>query len=57
MHRATAARRIQTAAEAVHTETRRLLRERLRLDTAELDSLAHLVQSQLHLSLTRLLNP
>ena len=57
VHRATAARRIQAAAEAVRAETRRLLRERLRLDTAELDSLARLVQSQLHLSLARLLNP
>jgi RNA polymerase sigma-70 factor (ECF subfamily) len=55
VHRATAARWIRAAADTVRTETRRLLHERLRLSAGELDSLAGLVQSQLHLSLDRLL--
>jgi RNA polymerase sigma-70 factor (ECF subfamily) len=55
VHRATAARWIRAAADAVRDETRRLLHERLRLTPGELDSLAGLVQSQLHLSLGRLL--
>lgn len=55
VHRATAARRIRAASDAVRDEARRLLHERLRLSAGELDSLAGLVQSQLHLSLDRLL--
>lgn len=55
VHRATAARWIRAASEAVRDETRRRLHERLRLSVNELDSLAGLVQSQLHLSLSRLL--
>lgn len=55
VHRATAARWIRAASDAVRDETRRLLHARLGLSTAELDSLAGLVQSQLHLSLGRLL--
>jgi RNA polymerase sigma-70 factor (ECF subfamily) len=55
VHRATAARWIRAAADAVRDKTRRLLHERLRLSAGELDSLAVLVQSQLHLSLARLL--
>ena len=55
MHRATAARRIRAASDTVRAETRRLLHARLRLSSGELDSLAGLVQSQLHLSLGRLL--
>jgi RNA polymerase sigma-70 factor (ECF subfamily) len=55
VHRATAARWIRAASDAVRDETRRLLHDRLGLSTAELDSLAGLVQSQLHLSLGRLL--
>ncbi|HEX3763175.1 MAG TPA: sigma factor-like helix-turn-helix DNA-binding protein [Kofleriaceae bacterium] len=55
VHRATAARWIRAASEAVRDETRRLLHARLGLSAAELDSLAGLVQSQLHLSLDRLL--
>jgi RNA polymerase sigma-70 factor (ECF subfamily) len=57
VHRATAARRIRAAADAVRAETRRLLHARLQLRSGELDSLAGLVQSQLHLSLGRLLGP
>jgi RNA polymerase sigma-70 factor (ECF subfamily) len=55
VHRATAARWIRAASDAVRDVTRRLLHERLRLSAGELDSLAGLVQSQLHLSLGRLL--
>lgn len=55
VHRATAARWIRAAATAVRDETRRLLHARLGLSAAELDSLAGLVQSELHLSLGRLL--
>jgi RNA polymerase sigma-70 factor (ECF subfamily) len=55
VHRATAARWIRAAATAVRDETHRLLHARLGLSSAELDSLAGLVQSQLHLSLGRLL--
>jgi RNA polymerase sigma-70 factor, ECF subfamily len=55
VHRATAARRIRAAADAVRVETRRLLHARLGLSGGELDSLAGLVQSQLHLSLSRVL--
>jgi RNA polymerase sigma-70 factor, ECF subfamily len=55
VHRATAARWIHAAADAVRTEARRLLRERLGLSAGEIDSLAGLVQSQLHVSIGRLL--
>jgi RNA polymerase sigma-70 factor (ECF subfamily) len=55
VHRATAARWIRAAADAVRDETRRLLHTRLGLSSRELDSLGGLVQSQLHLSLGRLL--
>lgn len=55
VHRATAARWIVAACDAVRAETRRLLHVRLGLSASELDSLAGLVQSQLHLSLDRLL--
>jgi RNA polymerase sigma-70 factor (ECF subfamily) len=55
VHRATAARWIRGAADAVRTEVQRLLRERLGLSAGEIDSLAGLVQSQLHVSISRLL--
>ena len=55
VHRATAARWIRSAAEAVRIEVRRLLRERLGLSAGEVDSLAGLLQSQLHVSISRLL--
>lgn len=55
VHRATAARRVHAAADAVRDETRRLLHARLGLSSGELDSLAGLVQSQLHVSLSRVL--
>ena len=55
VHRATAARWIRAASDAVRDETRRRLHERLGLSARELDSLAGLVRSQIHLSLGRLL--
>ncbi len=55
IHRATAARWLHSAREAVFTETRRLLQERLRLSPAEFDSLVRVLRSQLDLSVARLL--
>jgi RNA polymerase sigma-70 factor (ECF subfamily) len=55
IHRATAARWLHSAREAVFTETRRLLQARLRLSPAEFDSLVRVLRSQLDLSVARLL--
>ena len=55
MHRATAARWIVSAREALVDETKRQLRGRLGVSGAELDSLLGLVRSQIHVSLNRLL--
>ena len=55
VHRATAARQIAAARAEILDETRRLLAERLALAGEELDSLIHLLRSQLHLSVSRLL--
>jgi len=55
VHRATAARWIQRACEAVAAEARRLLVERLSLSGTELDRLTAMVQSQLDVSLSQLL--
>lgn len=55
VHRATAARWIQRACDAVAAETRRLLGERLALTPGELDRMTALVQSQLEVSLAGLL--
>jgi RNA polymerase sigma-70 factor (ECF subfamily) len=57
LHRATAARRLVRAREAVQRETTRILRERLAVGTTELRSIAALVRSQLDLSLERLFGP
>jgi RNA polymerase sigma-70 factor (ECF subfamily) len=51
----TVTRWIAAARESILRETRQILRQRLRVDTAEFESLAALVGSQLDLSLTRLL--
>jgi hypothetical protein len=53
--RATAARMVAAARDALSAETRRLLRERLALTPSELESLVQLLQSQLEVSLVRLL--
>jgi RNA polymerase sigma-70 factor (ECF subfamily) len=55
VHRVTAARRIAAARRAVMTSVRHLLRERLTLKDAELESLIGLVQSNLDVSLSRFL--
>jgi RNA polymerase sigma-70 factor (ECF subfamily) len=53
--RATAARMVTAAHESLLVETKRLLRERLRLTDSELESLVALLQSQLEVSLVKLL--
>jgi RNA polymerase sigma-70 factor (ECF subfamily) len=55
IHRATAARRVQRAREALLADTRRILAERLHLETAELISILKLIESRLDVSLNRLL--
>ncbi len=52
---ATVRRWIKQTREDILQETRRLLRERLGMETAELPSLLGLVESQLDLSITRFL--
>lgn len=54
-HRATVARWIAQAREAILDDARRRLEARLRLTPTELQSLIRLVRSQLHLSVSRLL--
>jgi RNA polymerase sigma-70 factor (ECF subfamily) len=53
--RATAARMITAAHQALSAETKRLLRERLKVSPSELESLVKLLQSQLEVSLVKLL--
>jgi RNA polymerase sigma-70 factor (ECF subfamily) len=55
VHRATAARWIARARASLFDDTRRRLEDELGLATAELESLVRLVQSQIDLSLPRLL--
>jgi RNA polymerase sigma-70 factor, ECF subfamily len=55
LHRATAARRVQRAREVLLADTRRRMIERLRIQTADLESVLRLIESRLHLSLHRLL--
>ena len=55
VHRATAARWIQRACEAVFAQTRQVLAERLALSGTELDRMTALVQSQLDVSISQLL--
>jgi RNA polymerase sigma-70 factor (ECF subfamily) len=57
VHRATAARWVRAASDAVRNKTRHLLHARLGLNSREIDSLARLIQSQLQLHLSRLLPP
>jgi RNA polymerase sigma-70 factor (ECF subfamily) len=53
--RATAGRMVTGAYEALSVETKRLLRERLKLTPSELESLVKLLRSQLEVSLVKLL--
>ena len=55
VHRATAARWIQRACDAILDHTRATLAERLALSQTELDRLTAMVQSQLDVSLSQLL--
>jgi len=55
VHRATAARWIRSACDAVMTGTRDLLAQRLALSPTELDRVTALVQSQLDVSVSQLL--
>jgi len=54
VHRATAARRVNRARERLLSETRRLLIAELDLSRADLESVMQLIQSQLHVTLSRL---
>ena len=56
VHQSTVTRWLATARESLVKETHRLVCERLQVDTSEFDSLALLVESQLDLSLSRLLS-
>lgn len=55
VHRATVARRIAAARDAVLNGVREYFRTRLKISASQMDSLSHLVQSQLHVSVVRLL--
>jgi RNA polymerase sigma-70 factor, ECF subfamily len=55
VHRTTVTRWIGACRDQLLAETRRILRDEVGLTIAEIDSLAGLVRSQLHLSLARLL--
>ncbi len=55
VHRATVVRGLASARSTMFQETRRLLRDRLRLPPADLDSFVRLMRSQLNISLTSLL--
>lgn len=53
IHRATAARRVAGAREAVLRGTRQLLMQRLGLSMAELESVVRMIESQLHVTVER----
>jgi RNA polymerase sigma-70 factor (ECF subfamily) len=55
IHRATAARRLVRARDALLSRTRESLMQRLSIDRAELDSLMELIQSRLEVSIQRVL--
>jgi RNA polymerase sigma-70 factor (ECF subfamily) len=55
IHRATAARRLQGARDAVLRGTRQLLMQRLRLSRSELESALRLIESQMHVTVERVL--
>jgi RNA polymerase sigma-70 factor (ECF subfamily) len=56
-HRATAARRVQRARDGLVRRTRAILGERLGMSDTDLDSVMRLVQSDLHMSVRRVLEP
>ena len=53
IHRATAARRLVSARDAVLAGTRRILMTRLRLTRAELESVVRMVESRMHVTAER----
>ncbi len=55
VHRATAARWVQRSREALLSDTRRRLMARLRLSRGELESVMRMIESQLHVSVIRML--
>ncbi len=55
IHRATAARRVHRARDLLMAETRRHLTSRLKLSGTELESVLRLIQSNLHVSVGRLM--
>ncbi|MBL9026480.1 MAG: sigma-70 family RNA polymerase sigma factor [Myxococcales bacterium] len=55
IHRATAARRVQKAREGLLSDTRRRLMAKLQLSRGELESVMRMIESQLHVSVGRLL--
>jgi RNA polymerase sigma-70 factor (ECF subfamily) len=55
VHRATVVRWLASARRRVFTDTRRQLSERLHIDSGELDSLMHMIQSRLDVSISRVL--
>lgn len=57
VHRATAARRVASAREALLAGTRARLMAHLRLSRAELESVMRLIESELHVSVHRLFEP
>lgn len=55
VNQSTISRRLQNVRQTVYEETKRLLQERLRLDSQEFRSLIQVVDSQLNMSLSRIL--
>lgn len=55
IHRATAARRVQSAREALYAQARLELAQRLGLSRAEIEEIVRLIESQLNVSLRRIL--
>lgn len=56
MNQSSASRRLSSLRETILSTTKRLLRERLKLTESDFSDLAELVQSQINLSLSRLLS-
>ena len=56
VHRATAARWVADAREALLAGIRKILIERLQIEAAELDSIFHLIRSRIEISLDRVLD-
>jgi RNA polymerase sigma-70 factor, ECF subfamily len=55
VHRATAARQVARARERLAEETRKVMRERLRIDLSQLESVLRLIDGQVDVSVRRLL--